>query len=257
METSHEIDYEIGGSDLQYVTVELDPGETVVAEPGAMLFMEQGIKFTAKLGDGTDAALGKIAGMVKRKMAGESIWVTHFSNRSDRKRKVAFGSEYPGKIVALDLSALGGKVIAQKEAFLCAAYGTRISVSFTKKLGAGFFGGEGFILQSLLGDGMVFCSAGGAIIEHNLEPNETIALDTGSLVAVTETVEYNITLAGGVKAAAFGGEGLWLAELKGPGTVWSQSLPFSKFADKIMHTQSIINVEELERMSEGQNRYRR
>jgi uncharacterized protein (TIGR00266 family) len=221
---------------MQIVEVELDPGETVVAEAGAMNYMEDGIGFEAKMGDGSEtdnSLLGKLMGAGKRALTGASIFMTHFTNNGVGKRRVAFAAPYPGKIIAVDMAKMGGQLICQKDAFLCAALGTRIGIAFTKRLGTGFFGGEGFILQHLEGDGMAFVHAGGTIIEKHLN-NEIIRVDTGCIVAFTEGIDYDIERAGGLKSMFFGGEGLFLATLKGTGTVYLQSLPFSRMADRII-----------------------
>jgi uncharacterized protein (TIGR00266 family) len=236
MNHSHEIDYRIHGDDLQTVEVELDPHETVVAEAGAMNWMEEDIVFETRMGDGSEAnqgVLGKLFGAGKRMLTGESLFMTHFTNRGAMKRNVAFAAPYPGKIVPVDLASLGGDLICQKDAFLCAAKGTSVSMAFNRKLGAGFFGGEGFILQKLEGDGLAFLHAGGTVVKRELN-GETLRVDTGCIVAFDATVEYSIEAAGGLKSMLFGGEGLFLATLKGHGTVWLQSLPFSRLADRIL-----------------------
>jgi len=232
----HEVDYELIGSEMQLVEVELDPGETVIAEAGAMTYMEEDIAFETKMGDGSnpdEGLMGKLFSAGKRVFTGESIFTTHFSNRGSRKRRVAFSAPYPGNIVALNMAELGEKVICQKDAFLCAALGTKVSISFNRRLGAGFFGGEGFILQKLEGDGMAFIQAGGTVVEKKLN-GETLRVDTGCLVGFTEGIDYDIQRAGNLKSMVFGGEGLFLATLKGTGTVWLQSLPFSRMADRIL-----------------------
>lgn len=233
---SHEIDYQIYGSDMQIVEVELDPGETVVAEAGAMNYMEEDIRFEARLGDGSkpDAGfMGRLFGAGKRMLTGESLFMTHFTNDATGKRRVAFAAPYPGKILAIDLAKVGGSLICQKDAFLCAALGTEISITFTKRLGTGFFGGEGFILQQLRGDGMVFIHAGGTVTKRKLD-GETLRVDTGCLAAFTAGIDYDIERAGSLKSMFFGGEGLFLATLSGQGTVLLQSLPFSRLADRIL-----------------------
>lgn len=233
---SHEVDYEIFGDDMQIVEIELDPGETVVAEAGAMNYMDEGIKFAAHMGDGSEPSqglMGKLLSAGKRALTGESIFMTHFTNEGSGKRRVAFAAPYPGKIVPLDLTQVGGTVSCQKDAFLCAALGTNIGIAFQKRLGAGFFGGEGFILQRLQGDGMAFVHAGGTVIKKTLR-GETLRVDTGCLVAFTEGVEYDIQRAGNLKSMFFGGEGLFLATLRGHGVVLLQSLPFSRMADRIL-----------------------
>jgi len=236
MKNSHEIDYRIHGDDLQTVEIELDPQETVIAEAGAMNWMEEDITFEARMGDGTEAdsgVMGKLFGAGKRLLTGESLFMTHFTNRGSMKRQVAFAAPYPGKIVPVDLATLGGDLLCQKDAFLCAAMGTRLSIAFNKKLGAGFFGGEGFILQKLQGDGKVFLHAGGTVVKRELR-GETLRVDTGCIVAFDATVDYDIEMVGGLKSMLFGGEGLFLATLRGHGTVWMQSLPFSRLADRIL-----------------------
>jgi len=233
----HEVDHKLIGDDMQIVEVELDPGEVVIAEAGAMNYMEDGIAFEAKMGDGSEpdkGIMGKLLGAGKRVLTGESIFLTHFTNRGAGKKRVAFAAPYPGKIIPLNLAQLpGGEILCQKDAFLAAAFGTQITIAFTKRLGAGFFGGEGFILQKLLGDGMAFVHAGGTIIEKQLN-GETLRLDTGCLVAFSPNLEYNIERAGNLKSMFFGGEGLFLATLRGTGKVWLQSLPFSRLADRII-----------------------
>jgi uncharacterized protein (TIGR00266 family) len=221
---------------MQMVQVELDPGETVVAEAGAMNYMEPDIVFEARMGDGSEAEsglIGKLFGAGKRALTGESIFMTHFSNHGAVKRHVAFAAPYPGKIIPMDLGEMGGEILCQKDAFLCAASGTRVGIAFQRRLGAGFFGGEGFILQSLQGDGMVFVHASGTIVERHLQ-GETLRVDTGCLVAFESNIDYNIERAGNLKSMFFGGEGLFLATLSGHGRVWMQSLPFSRLADRIL-----------------------
>jgi uncharacterized protein (TIGR00266 family) len=233
---THEIDYKIIGDDMQIVEIELDTGETVIAEAGAMNYMDQGITFEAKMGDGSDANEGvfsKLLGAGKRALTGESIFMTHFTNTGGGKQKVAFASPYPGKIIPIDLSKVNGELMCQKDAFLCAAYGTEIGIAFTKSLGTGFFGGEGFILQRLTGSGLAFIHVGGTIIKKKLK-NETIRVDTGCLAAFTSGIQYDIKRAGSLKSMFFGGEGLFLATLSGTGAVLLQSLPFSRMADRIL-----------------------
>ena len=233
---SHEVDYEVFGDDMQIVEVELDPGETVIAEAGAMNYMEEGITFEAKMGDGSEPQQGFVQKMISaagRSLTGESIFMTHFTNEGFGKSRVAFAAPYPGKIIPLDLAEIGGSMTCQKDAFLCAALGTKVSIAFQKRLGAGFFGGEGFILQKLVGDGKAFVHAGGTVIKKELR-GETLRVDTGCLVAFTEGIEYNIERAGSLKSMFFGGEGLFLATLKGHGTVLLQSLPFSRLADRVI-----------------------
>lgn len=220
------IDYQIFGDDLQLVEVELDQGEGVRAEVGTMTYMEDGIEMQTGTGGGLLSGL-------KRAVTGESFFITTFVNNAQSKRHVAFAAPYPGKIVAFDLDAFGGQVLCQKDSFLCAANGTNIEVAFTKRLGAGVFGGEGFILQRLTGDGMVFTHAGGTVIEKDLAAGETLRVDTGCLVAFATTVDYDIQFVGGFKNALFGGEGLFFARITGPGKVYLQSLPFSRLVDRI------------------------
>ncbi len=235
--TSHEVDYKIFGDDLQFVEVELDPGETVIAEAGTMMYMEDGVTFAAKMGDGSKPKAGfldKLVGVGMRVITGESLFITHFTNSvREGKKHVAFGAPYPGTVIAIDLDEANGELICQKDSFLCAALGTQVSIAFNKKLGAGLFGGEGFILQRLRGDGMVFIHAGGTIAERRLN-NEKVMVDTGCIVAFESTVKYDIQQAGNLKSMLFGGEGLFLATLQGTGRVWLQSLPFSRLADRIL-----------------------
>jgi uncharacterized protein (TIGR00266 family) len=232
----HEVDYTIVGNDMQMVLVELDPGETVIAEAGAMNYMEQDIRFEARMGDGSQAdqgLLGKLLGAGKRVLTGESLFMTHFTNQGSGKRHVAFAAPYPGRIIPLDLGRLGGEILCQKDSFLCAAHGTRLGIAFQRRLGTGFFGGEGFILQRLQGDGLVFVHAGGTIVERQLQ-GETLRVDTGCLVAFEPGIDYDIQRAGNLKSMFFGGEGLFLATLSGHGKVWIQSLPFSRLADRVI-----------------------
>ena len=233
---SHEIDYKVFGDDLQFVEIELDPGETVIAEAGGMMYMESGISFEAKLGDGSnpeEGMLGKLLNVGKRAISGESIFMTHFTHQGKGKGHVAFGAPYPGKIVPLNLADLGGEILCQKDSFLCAAVGTQLSIAFTKRFGVGLFGGEGFILQRLLGDGMAFVHAGGAVIHKQLK-GEKLRVDTGCIVAFTADIDYSIERSGSLKSMFFGGEGLFLATLQGTGDVWLQSLPFSRLTDRIL-----------------------
>jgi uncharacterized protein (TIGR00266 family) len=233
---AHEVDFKIQGDDIQLVEVELDPGETVIAEAGAMNYMDEGITFEAKMGDGSEAdqgLFGKLMGAGKRMLSGESLFLTHFTNRGAGKQTVAFAAPYPGKIIPMDLAELGGDLLCQKDSFLCAALGTKIGIAFTQRLGTGFFGGEGFILQRLQGDGLAFVHACGTIVKRELR-GETLRVDTGCLVAFTPGLDYNIERAGNLKSMVFGGEGLFLATVRGTGTVWLQSLPFSRLADRII-----------------------
>ena len=221
---------------MQMVEVELDRHETVIAEAGSMNYMESGIEFETKMGDGSKPQAGlldKLLGAGKRVLTGESIFMTHFTNRVTHKRKVSFGAPYPGKIISLDMAEVGGEILCQKDAFLAAALGTEISIAFTRRLGTGFFGGEGFILQKLRGDGMVFIHAGGTIVKKYLK-GEKLRIDTGCIVAFTPSLDYSIERAGNLKSMFFGGEGFFLATLQGHGTLWLQSLPFSRLADRII-----------------------
>ncbi|MCP3902676.1 MAG: TIGR00266 family protein [Planctomycetes bacterium] len=232
----HEIDHEIFGDDMQLVEIELDPGETVVAEAGAMNYMEDGIEYEARMGDGSQPNQGmmsKLMSAAGRALSRESIFMTHFTNRGVGKKRVSFAAPYPGKIIAMDMAAVGGTLTCQKDAFLCAAQGTRLSIAFQKRLGAGFFGGEGFILQKLEGDGMAFIHAGGTVVRKELH-GETLRVDTGCLVAFSEGIDYDIARAGNLKSMFFGGEGLFLATLSGHGSVLLQSLPFSRLADRVL-----------------------
>ena len=234
---NHEIDYVLHGDDMQFVEVELDPQETVVAEAGSLMMMDDQIRMETVFGDGSNnqgsGLMGKLMGAGKRLITGESLFMTTFTNVGMGKRKVYFASPYPGKIVPMDLSELGGKIICQKDAFLAAAKGVSVGVEFQRKLSTGFFGGEGFIMQKLEGDGMAFVHAGGTIYEKKLQPGEMLRVDTGCLVAMTQDVRYEIEMVSGVKTALFGGEGLFFATLTGPGTVWIQSLPFSRLASRV------------------------
>lgn len=235
MANSHEVDYKIYGDDMQFVEIELDPGETVIAEAGAMMYLDDGVDFETVMGDGSEpdqGMFGKLKGAGKRVITGESLFMTHFTNQGGGKSRVSFAAPYPGKIIPVDLASLGGRLLCQKDAFLCAAKGTKVGVAFNKKLGAGFFGGEGFILQDLQGEGLVFIHAGGTVVERRLE-EETLRVDTGCLVAFEPNVNYDIARAGKLKSQIFGGEGLFLATLQGTGRVWLQSLPFSRLADRI------------------------
>lgn len=233
---SHEIDYKIIGEDIQVVEVELDPNETVIAEAGAMLYMEEGIQFETKMGDGSEAnqsIMGKIFQAGTRLITGESLFMTHFTNRGVGKRKVAFAAPYPGTIMPMDLSKVyGNEIIVQKDGFLCAALGTSMKIHFNQRIGSGLFGGEGFILQKLRGDGMVFVHAGGVMMERQLN-NETLRVDTGCVVAFEPSINFDIHRAGSLKSMVFGGEGMFLATLSGTGRVWIQSMPISKLIDRL------------------------
>jgi uncharacterized protein (TIGR00266 family) len=235
--TAHEIDYKLFGDDMQFVEIELDPMEAAVAEAGSMMFMEPGIQMETIFGDGsrqqTSGFLGSLLGAGKRLLTGESLFMTVFQNRGVGKQRVAFGAPYPGKIIPVHLAEIGGALIAQKDSFLCAAKGVSIGIAFNKRIGAGIFGGEGFIMQKLEGDGWAFLHAGGTILEKQLAPGEVLRVDTGCIVAFQPTVDFDIQFVGGIKTALFGGEGLFFATLRGPGHVWLQSLPFSRLADRI------------------------
>jgi uncharacterized protein (TIGR00266 family) len=232
-----EIDYKVFGSEMQYVEVTLDPGETVIAEAGAMMYMTPGIQMQTVFGDPSkqqQGFLGKLASAGKRVMTGESLFVTTFTASGPGRETVAFASPYPGKIIALHLDQHGGEIICQKDSFVCAAKGVQIGVAFQKKIGVGLFGGEGFIMQRLTGDGIALVHAGGTILERVLTAGETLRLDTGCLVAVEKTITYDVQMVGGFKNAIFGGEGLFLATVTGPGKVWLQSLPFSRLAGRVL-----------------------
>lgn len=234
---NHEIDYKLYGDDMQFVEVELDPQETVVAEAGSLMMMDEQIRMETIFGDGSSnqgtGLMGKLFGAGKRILTGESLFMTAFTNEGSGKKRVYFASPYPGKIIPIDLSEMNGKMICQKDAFLAAAKGVSVGIEFQRKIGAGFFGGEGFIMQKLEGDGMAFVHAGGTIIKRDLAPGETLRVDTGCLVAMTADVNYDIQFVGGIKTALFGGEGLFFATLRGPGSVWIQSLPFSRLASRV------------------------
>ena len=227
------IEYKIYGDDLQFVEIHLDPGETVVAEAGAMMYMTDGVEMATRMGTSKDAGLGsKLLSAAKRKLTGESMFLTTFTHNGQAKGRVAFGAPYPGKIVPMDLAQLG-TMLCQKDSYLCSADGIDIGVAFTKRFGAGLFGGEGFILQRLSGDGLVFCHAGGTVIPIGLGAGQSLRIDTGCIVAFQECVQYDIKFTGSVKTALFGGEGLFFATLTGPGQVYLQSLPFSRLAGRI------------------------
>lgn len=233
---SHEIDYQIVGDDLQFVEIALDPGESVIAEAGAMMYVEEGIDFETRLGDGSEpdqGAWGRLKSAGKRAMAGESLFLSHFTNHGSGRRSVAFAAPYPGKVIPVDLAEIGGRVLAQKQAFLCAARGTNLGIAFNRKFGAGVFGGEGFILEDIQGDGLAFLHAGGTVTEKRLV-GETLRVDTGCIVAFEPQIEYSIERAGRASSMMFGGEGLFLATLRGAGRVWLQSLPFSRLVDEVI-----------------------
>ena len=233
----HEIEYKIVGDDLQYVEVELDPNEATVAEAGGMMYMDDGIEMETVFGDGSQQKtgfMGALMGAGKRLLTGESLFMTVFFNKSSQKRRIAFGAPYPGRIVAVHLSEVGGELITQKDSFLAAAKGVSIGIAFQRKLGVGLFGGEGFIMQRLQGDGWAFVHAGGTLQERTLGPGELIRVDTGCIVALQPSVQYDIEYVGKIKSAIFGGEGLFFATLRGPGRVWLQSLPLSRLANRIV-----------------------
>jgi uncharacterized protein (TIGR00266 family) len=236
MAQMHEVDFQIYGNEMQYVEVELDPMEAAVAEAGGMMYMDYGIEMETIFGDGSQqnsGFLGALMGAGRRLLTGESLFMTVFQNRGTGKRKVAFGAPYPGKIIPVHLGEIGGELLTQKDSFLCAAKGVSVGIAFTKRFGAGFFGGEGFILQRLQGDGLAFIHAGGTIHERTLGPGELLRVDTGCIVAFQPSVAYDIQFVGGVKTALFGGEGMFFATLQGPGRIWLQSLPFSRLAGRI------------------------
>jgi len=235
--TAHEIDYKIHGEEMQFVEIELDPQEGVVAEAGSFMMMDDGIKMETIFGDGSTknkGFLGSILGAGKRILTGESLFMTAFYNTLSGKKNVSFASPYPGKIIPIDLTLFGGKFICQKDAFLCAAKGVSVGIEFSKKLGRGLFGGEGFIMQKLEGDGMAFVHAGGTMAKKELKAGEVLKVDTGCIIGFTQDIDYDIEFVGGIKNTVFGGEGLFFAKLQGPGTVYIQSLPFSRLADRVL-----------------------
>ena len=242
---AHEIDYAIYGDDMQYIEIELDPQESVIAEAGSMMLMEDDIIMETIFGDGASqqGMFGKLLSAGKRVLTGESLFMTVFTNNGYQKRKVFFAAPYAGKIIPFDLSAYNGKIICQKDSFLAAAKGVSVGIAFQKKIGVALFGGEGFIMQKLEGDGLAFAHAGGSIYERKLQPGEKLRVDTGCLVALTQDVHYNIEFVGGIKSSLFGGEGLFFATLEGPGTVWLQSLPFSRLAAR-MQSATVSRKEE-------------
>lgn len=230
------VDFEVKGAEMQFVEVELDPGEAAIGEAGSMMFMDAGIDMDTIFGDGSNqqsGLFGKLLGAGKRLITGESLFTTVFTNKGVGKQRVAFAAPYPGKILPMDLSKLGGTLICQKDSFLCAARGVSLGIALQKKLGTGFFGGEGFIMQKLEGNGMAFVHAGGTVVRRDLKPGETLLIDTGCVVAYTSDVDFDIQYVGKIKTALFGGEGLFLAKVTGPGQVWLQSLPFSRLASRI------------------------
>jgi uncharacterized protein (TIGR00266 family) len=235
--SAHDIDYKIIGDDMQCVEIELDPKETVIAEAGSLMYMDGNIQMNTIFGDSSkedEGLMGKIFSAGKRLLTGESLFMTAYTNMGSNKHHASFAAPFPGKIFAIDLTQYGNKIICQKDAFLCAAKGVSIGIEFQKKLGVGFFGGEGFIMQKLEGDGMSFVHAGGTIVEKTLQAGEVLKVDTGCLVAFTQDIHYDIKFVGGIKNTLFGGEGVFFAEISGPGKVWIQSLPFSRLADRVM-----------------------
>ncbi len=249
MRTNHEIDYRIYGEEMQYVEIELDPNESAIAESGSFMMMDDGIQMQTIFGDGSQqqnsgGIFNKLLGAGKRLLVGESLFMTAFTNIGPGKKQVSFASPYPGKIIALDLLQLGGKVICQKDAFLCAAKGVSIGIDFQRRLGTGIFGGEGFIMEKLEGDGLAFVHAGGHVFEKELKQGEMIKIDTGCLVALTQNVNYDIQFVGGIRNTIFGGEGLFFATLAGPGKVWIQTLPISRLASRILTYGTVKRKEE-------------
>jgi len=237
-----EIDYQIFGDDMQYVEIEVDPGEMVIAEAGAMMYMTPGIQMETRLGDPSaedQGLLGKVWTAAKRKLTGESLFMTTFTGTGPGKQRVAFAAPYPGKIVPMDLAQLGGELLCQKDSFVCAARGVRVGIAFTRRFGAGLFGGEGFILQRLSGDGLAFVHAGGTLAHNRLAAGQTLKIDTGCIVAFQASVSYDIQFVGGIRNTLFGGEGLFFATLTGPGDVWLQSLPFSRLANRVIAASRI------------------
>jgi len=242
MALMHEVDFEIKGSDTQFVEVELDPGEAAVAEAGAMMFMEDGIVMETMFGDGSakqSGFLGSLLGAGKRLLMGESLFITVFGNQGNGKRRVAFAAPHPGRIIAVQLRDVGGTLIAQKDSFLCGAKGVSIGIALQRKLGAGFFGGEGFIMQKLEGDGLVFLSAGGSLIQRSLRDGERLRVDTGCVVAYETSVDFDIELVRGLKSMFFSGEGMFQSTLVGPGRIWLQSMPFSRMASAVVSAAGI------------------
>jgi uncharacterized protein (TIGR00266 family) len=245
--SAHEIDYRVIGEEMQCVEIELDPQETAIAESGAFMMMDDGIQMQTIFGDGTgqrQGFLGKLMSAGKRVLTGESLFMTTYTNMVHGKKRVYFASPYPGKVIPLDLLRLGGKMICQKDAFLCAAKGVSVGIEFQRKLGTGLFGGEGFIMQKLEGDGMAFVHAGGHILEKELQPGEILKIDTGCIVAFTPSCSYDIQFVGGIKNTIFGGEGLFYATLTGPGRVWVQTLPVSRLASRILQYGTVNRKEE-------------
>ncbi|WP_295127801.1 TIGR00266 family protein [uncultured Chitinophaga sp.] len=237
MPQNHEIDYRIYGEEMQIVEIELDPQETVIAESGSFMMMDQEIQMATLFGDGSQANqgfLGKLMSAGKRLLTGESLFITAFTNAGYGKKSVSFASPYPGKIIPMDLSLLGNRIICQKDAFLCAAKGVSVGIELQRKLGTGIFGGEGFIMQKLEGDGLAFVHAGGMVVERELAPGQVLKIDTGCVVAYTQNIDFDIEFVKGIKNMVFGGEGLFFAVLRGPGKVWIQSLPISRLASRVL-----------------------
>jgi len=245
---NHEIDFKVYGEELQYVEIELDPQESAIAESGAMMMMEDGITMQTIFGDGSaqqpTGLLGKLMSAGKRVLVGESLFMTAFTNSSQGKKRVSFAAPYVGKIIPMDLQQLGGTIIAQKDAFLCAAKGVSVGIHFQRRLGTGIFGGEGFIMEKVEGDGMAFVHAGGYVLEKNLVPGEVLKVDTGCVVAYTPTVDFDIEFVRGIRNWMFGGEGLFFARLQGPGKVWIQSLPISRLAGRLVEYGTYKRKEE-------------
>ena len=244
MRTNHDIDFKIYREELQFVEIELDPNETAIAESGAFMMMDNGVEMQTIFGDGSQRAgsgglMGKLLSAGKRLLTGESLFMTAFTNVGQGKKRVSFAAPYTGKIIVLDLQQLGGKIIAQKDAFLCAAKGVSIGIEFQRRLGTGIFGGEGFIMQKIEGDGYAFAHAGGYVVERELQPGEILKVDTGCVVAYTAGVDFDIEFVKGIKNFMFGGEGLFFAKLQGPGKVWLQSLPISRLAGRLMQYGSV------------------
>ncbi len=237
MRSNHEIDYKIYGEEMQCVEIELDPRETVIGEPGGFMFMEDGVQMETIFGDGSEGQggfMGKLFSAGKRLLVGENLFMTAYTNTGAGKKRVTFASPFPGKIVAIDLQQMNGKFICQKDAFLCAAKGVSVGIHFQKRLGTGLFGGEGFIMEKLEGDGLAFVHSGGYIIERQLNPGELLRVDTGCVVGFTQDVDFDVQFVGGIKNTLFGGEGVFFAVLRGPGRVWLQTLPFSRLAGRIL-----------------------
>ncbi|MDR7855000.1 AIM24 family protein [Tissierella sp.] len=238
MRKAVEVDFTVFGDDMQFVEIQLDPTESIIAEAGSMMYMDESIKMDAIFGDGSGkdegkGLMGKMLSAGKRVITGESLFMTEFANQGNQKKVAAFAAPYPGKIIPMDIGDYGGELICQRDAFLCAAKGISLEIAFQKKIGVGLFGGEGFIMQRLIGDGLAFLHAGGTIIKKDLQAGEVLKLDTGCLVAMTKSINYDIEMQRNIKSAIFGGEGLFLATLRGPGTIWLQSLPFSRLANRI------------------------